>query len=102
MVTRAAVVADLEKTHAAVVVGLEKHEEARQYYQEAFKVCTEMRFRPELAQSRLQLTELLLEHFPQEKKEAAEHLDFCIKEFKDMKMQLPLERTLRNKEMLKE
>ena len=101
MVTRAAVVADLEKTHAAVVVGLEKHDEARKYYDEAIKVCTEMPFRPELALTRLQLAELLLEHYPQEKKEAVEHLDFAIKEFREMKMQTYLERALRHKEILK-
>jgi len=101
MVTRAAVVADLEKTHAAVVVGLEKHDEARKYYDEAIKVCTEMPFRPELALTRLQLAELLLEHYPQEKKEAVEHLDFAIKEFREMKMQTYLERAFRHKEILK-
>ena len=51
----------------------------------------EMPFRPELALTRLQLAELLLEHYPNEKKEAIEHLDFCIKEFRDMKMQPSLE-----------
>jgi tetratricopeptide (TPR) repeat protein len=80
---------------------LGRYEEARKYYDDAIKVCTEMPFRPELALSRLQLAELLLEHYPQEKKEAVEHLDFCIKEFKDMKMQPSLERALRHKEILK-
>lgn len=46
------------------------------------------------------LTELLLEHYPDEKKEALEHLDFAIKEFRDMKMQPSLERALRHKEIL--
>jgi tetratricopeptide (TPR) repeat protein len=80
---------------------LERFEEARKYYQEAIKVCTEMRFRPELALTRLQLAELLLEHYPSEKKEALEHLDFAIKEFREMKMQPSLERALRHKEILK-
>jgi hypothetical protein len=40
---------------------LGKYDEARKYYQEAIKICTKMLFRPELALSRLQLTELLLE-----------------------------------------
>jgi tetratricopeptide (TPR) repeat protein len=75
--------------------------EARKYYQKAIKACTEMRFRPELALTRLQLAELLLEHYPDEKKEALEHLDFAIKEFQDMKMQPSLERALRHKEILK-
>jgi tetratricopeptide (TPR) repeat protein len=80
---------------------LERHDEARKYYQEAIRVCTEMRFRPELALTRLQLAELLLEHYPDEKKEAMEHLDFAIKEFREMKMQPSLERALRHKDILK-
>jgi tetratricopeptide (TPR) repeat protein len=80
---------------------LGRYDEARKYYQEAIKVCTEMRFRPELALTRLQLAELLLEHYPNEKKEAVEHLDFAIKEFREMKMQPSLERALRHKEILK-
>ncbi|UCB42552.1 MAG: AAA family ATPase [Dehalococcoidales bacterium] len=75
-------------------------EEARNHYQEAIKVCTEMRFRPELALTRLQLAELLLEHYPDEKPEALEHLDFAINEFCEMDMQPSLERTLRQKEIL--
>jgi tetratricopeptide (TPR) repeat protein len=80
---------------------LDRYDEARKYYQEAIKVCTEMRFRPELALTRLQLAELLLEHYPAEKKEALEHLDFAIAEFREMKMQPSLERALRHKEILK-
>ena len=76
-------------------------DEAREHYQEAIRVCTEMRFRPELALSRLQLAELLLDHYPDEKKDALEHLDFAIKEFREMKMQPSLERALRHKEILK-
>jgi serine/threonine protein kinase/tetratricopeptide (TPR) repeat protein len=84
---------------AAALLG--KPDEARKHYQEAIKVCTEIRFRPELALSRLQLAELLLEHYPTEKREALEHLDFAIKEFQNMKMQPSLERALRHKEILK-
>jgi tetratricopeptide (TPR) repeat protein len=80
---------------------LERPDEARKYYEKAIKDCTEIRFRPELALSRLQLAELLLEHYPDEKKEALEHLDFAIKEFQDMKMQPSLERALRHKDILK-
>ena len=80
---------------------LERYDEARKYYQEAIKVCAEMPFRPELALSKLGLAELLLEHFPDEKKEALEHLDFAIKEFREMKMQPSLERALRHKDILK-
>jgi tetratricopeptide (TPR) repeat protein len=80
---------------------LERYDEARQHYQEAIRVCIEMRFRPELALTRLQLAELLLDHYPAEKKEALEHLDFAVKEFREMKMQPSLERALRRKEILK-
>lgn len=83
---------------AAALLG--RPAEARKYYQEAIKVCTEIKFRPELALTRLQLAELLLEHYPAEKKEALEHLDFAIKEFQDMKMQPSLERALRHKNIL--
>jgi DNA-binding CsgD family transcriptional regulator len=74
---------------------LERYDEARRYYQEAIRVCTEMRFRPELALSRLQLAELLLDLYPDEKKEALEHLDYAVKEFQEMKMQPSLERALK-------
>jgi tetratricopeptide (TPR) repeat protein len=85
----------------AAAAFLGRPDEARKYYQEAIKVCTEMRFRPEMALTRLQLAELLLEHYPDEKKEALEHLDFCIAEFREMKMQPSLERALRHKDILK-
>jgi len=84
---------------AAALLG--RGDEARKYYQEAIKVCTEISFRPELALTRLQLAELLLEHYPKERAEALEHLDFVIAEFRDMKMQPSLERALRHKEILK-
>jgi uncharacterized protein (DUF924 family) len=54
-----------------------------------------------LALTRLQLAELLLEYYPQEKSEAIAHLYFAIPEFRDMKMQPSLERALRHKEILK-
>jgi hypothetical protein len=84
---------------AAALLG--RNDDARQHYADAIRICTEMRFRPELALSRLQLAELLLEHYPQEKMDALEHLDFAIKEFREMKMQPSLERALRHKEILK-
>jgi serine/threonine protein kinase/tetratricopeptide (TPR) repeat protein len=85
----------------AAAAFLGRHEEARKHYQKAIKDCTEMGFRPELALTRLQLAELLLEHYPKKRAEALEHLDFAIKEFQDMKMQPSLERALRHKEILK-
>ncbi|MBN2077162.1 MAG: AAA family ATPase, partial [Dehalococcoidales bacterium] len=84
---------------AAALLG--RCKEAQKHYQEAIKVCTEMRFRPELALSRLGLAEVLLDHYPDEKVEALEHLDFAIKEFREMKMQPSLERALRRKDILK-
>jgi hypothetical protein len=74
---------------------LDRSDEARRYYDEAMRVTIEMRFRPELALTRLQLAELLLEHYPEEKADALEHLDFAIKEFREMKMQPSLERALK-------
>jgi hypothetical protein len=85
----------------AAAAFLDRPDEARKYYEEAIKACTEISFRPELALTRLQLAELLLEHYPDDKKEALEHLDFAIKEFQDMKMQPSLERALRHKDILK-
>jgi hypothetical protein len=82
---------------AAALLG--RHQEARKHYREAIKVCTKMRFRPELALTRLQLAELLLEHYPKERATALEHLDFAISEFRDMKMRPWLERALRHKEI---
>ena len=83
---------------AAALLG--RPEEARTHYQDALKVATEMRFRPEVALTRLQLAELLLEDYPDERAEALEHLDFAIGEFRDMKMQPSLERALKHKEIL--
>jgi len=84
---------------AAALLG--RPDEARAHYQAALEVANEMRFRPEVALTRLQLAELLLEHCPDERAEALEHLDFAIAEFRDMKMQPSLERALRRKEILK-
>jgi hypothetical protein len=78
---------------AAALLG--RPEEARQHYDEALKVCTEMRFRPELALTRLQLAELLLTHYPEEQAVACDHLSFAIQEFREMKMQPSLERALK-------
>ena len=47
---------------AAALLG--RYDEARKHYQEAIRVSTEMRFRPELALTRLQLAELLLGALP--------------------------------------
>ena len=57
-----------------------------------------MPFRPEEALTRLQLAELLLEHYPDERAEALEYLDTAIAEFRDMNMKPSLERAVSLKE----
>jgi hypothetical protein len=59
------------------------------------------RVRPEIALTRLELAELRLEHYPDERDAAIEHLDFAIGEFREMKMQPSLERALRHRGLLK-
>ena len=84
---------------AAALLG--ETDKARAYYHEALEAAGKIRFRPEIALIRLQLAELLLEHYPDERAEAMEHLDFAIGEFRDMKMQPSLERALSHREILK-
>ena len=84
----------------AAAAFLDRYEEARKHYKDAIRVSTEMRFRPELALTRFQLAELLLEHYPGGTSEAIEHLDFAIDEFREMKMQPYLEQALKKKEIL--
>jgi hypothetical protein len=76
-------------------------DEARTYFNDALEVCAKIGFRPEIALTRLGLAELLLEHYPDERATAMEHLDFAIGEFREMKMQPSLERALRHRELLK-
>ena len=83
---------------AAALLG--RPEEARAYYEEAMDMATRLRFRPEIALTRLELAELLLAHYPDEKAEAFEHLDFAIGELREMKMQPALERALKRRENL--
>jgi hypothetical protein len=78
---------------AAALLG--KPEEARKDHDEALNVATEMSFRPEIALTRLQLAELLLGRYPEEQPAALEHLDYAVKEFREMKMQPSLDRALR-------
>ena len=59
-----------------------------------------MRFRPEIALTRLQLAELLLDQYPDERPEALEHLDCAIAELRDMKRQPALDRALGRKQVL--
>ncbi len=55
---------------------------------------------PKVALTRLQLSELLLKHDPDEKPEALEYLDLAISEFRERKMQPSLERALKHREIL--
>jgi hypothetical protein len=84
---------------AALLLG--QPDKAQQEFVKAIDVARRIRFRPEIALTRLQLAELLLEHYPDERPAAIEHLDFSIPEFRDMKMQPSLERALKHRELLK-
>ncbi|MGD0661727.1 MAG: hypothetical protein ABSD38_27000 [Syntrophorhabdales bacterium] len=85
----------------AAAAFLGRPEEARAYYHEALDMATGLRFRPEIALTRLELAELLLEHYPDGKAEAIDRLDFAIGELREMKMQPALERALKDRETLK-
>ena len=82
---------------AAALLG--EPDKARAYYHEALEAEAKIRFRPEIALTRLQLCELLLDHYPDERAEALEHLDFAVGELRDMKMQPALERALSRREI---
>jgi tetratricopeptide (TPR) repeat protein len=75
--------------------------DARASFEAAVQTTELLRHRPEIALSRLDLAELLLEHYPDERDAAIEHLDFAIAELRDMKMQPALERALRHRGLLK-
>ena len=73
---------------------------ARAHYHAALEILAKVRHRPEIARTRLELAELLLDHHPEERVEALEHLDVAIGELRDMKMQPALERALSRREIL--
>ena len=77
---------------AAALLG--QPDEARELFRQALELSEGIRNRPEIALTRLELAELLLDHYPDERAEALEHLDFAITELRDMKMQPALERAL--------
>jgi hypothetical protein len=70
------------------------------HYQRSLDWATKLRFRPEIALSRLGIAEVLLEGTVEEQAEAQGHLDFAIDELRAMKMQPSLERALRHKGLL--
>lgn len=84
---------------AAALLG--EPDKARAYYEQAIEVAGKIAFRPEAALTRLQLAELLLERYPEERADALEHLDFAIAEFREMKMQPSLERALARQRSVK-
>ena len=49
----------------------------------------------------VQLAQLLPKDCLEERTQALQHLDFAMREYKDMKMQSSLERALRHKQILK-
>jgi serine/threonine protein kinase/tetratricopeptide (TPR) repeat protein len=73
---------------------------ARDSYDHALDWATTIRYRPEIALTRLQIAELLLEGGQKEWDEAQMHLDAAIEEFRAMKMEPALERALRHKGLL--
>ena len=77
---------------AAVLLG--QPDEARELFRQALELSEGIRNRSEIAHTRLELAELLLDKYPDERAEALEHLDFAITELRDMKMQPALERAL--------
>jgi hypothetical protein len=77
-----------------------EHVEARARYERGLVLSQAISARPEIALIRLDLAELLLEHYPDERDAAIEHLDFAIAELRDMKMQPALERALRHRGLL--
>ena len=81
---------------AAALLG--EPDKARGYYHQALEAAGKIRFRPEIALTHLQLGELLVDSYPDERAEADEHLEFAIKELRDMKMQPDLEDALALKE----
>ena len=79
---------------------LGNYDDAHVYYEKGLELMEQIRHRPELALTRLELAELLLDHYPDERAEALEHLDFAITDLRDMKMQSALERALSRREIL--
>jgi DNA-binding CsgD family transcriptional regulator/tetratricopeptide (TPR) repeat protein len=68
---------------------------ARAYYVRALEVAGKIRFRPELALTRLRLAELLLEDADDaNESEALAHLNVAVPELRDMQMQPALQRGL--------
>ena len=74
--------------------------DGREYYYQAVEATTALGYRPELALIRLGLAELLLDHYPDERPEAIEHLGFAISQFREMNMRPSLEYALARRHSL--
>ena len=70
---------------------------ARAHLATALDVAARVGDRPETALTRLAIARTLFEHYPEERAEAAEHLNFALGEFRAMKMQPALEEAMRLK-----
>jgi class 3 adenylate cyclase len=81
---------------AAALLG--RPDEARIFYEKALDDAASLRFRPEIALTRLHIAELLLAHYAAERDAARDHLEFAIAEFREMGMEPSLERALRVRE----
>jgi DNA-binding NarL/FixJ family response regulator len=82
----------IDRHRGAAYVLLGEPERSRQHYMAALAAGEKMQFRPEVALTRLALAELILDHYPRERAEAFAHLDACIPEFREMKMQPSLQK----------
>ena len=78
---------------AAVLCG--EPDAARKHYARALEWATAIRYRPEIALTRLEVAELLLANYPSERSAALSHLDTAIAELQAMHMRPDLERALR-------
>jgi DNA-binding CsgD family transcriptional regulator len=74
---------------------LGRPDDARRHLDRALAEMTAMRFRPEAALARLDLADLLLQDFPDERGAANDYLDAAIIEFEAMRMSPALGRALR-------
>jgi tetratricopeptide (TPR) repeat protein len=93
--------ASRDRTLAGAAACLGELEKARHLYDAALSDAAQIKNRPEVSLTRLEIAELLLEHYPDERDSAIEHLDFAIGEFREMKMQPSLERALRHRGLLR-
>jgi class 3 adenylate cyclase/tetratricopeptide (TPR) repeat protein len=70
---------------------------ARAHFAQALDAAGRVGSRPETALIRLAIARTLFEHYPDERAEAKEHLEFSLGEFQAMKMQPALEEAMRLK-----